>query len=529
MRFLPALLLIAATLSASANADYMDVLFPPLAGFTHAVSSSRDSSAGHGVILSSSAIGNSAPAIAELDGNSANGKEVVVASSDGTLSALSSAGTILWTAKTPNSNCGGSGNRILSSPAVGELFGDGMPYVVIGYGGIVQKGCDGGVSAYRGIDGSLLWNFSVTKWGKRKKLHERFSSVFSTPALSDTDHDGKMEIAFGSFDRHVYLLNANGSVRWYYQAADTAWSSPAFADLNSDGIEEVVFATDISKNTKINPPTPNGGYLYAMPSKSLKGKEIRFRTKYMWITAMDQTPFSSPVVADVLPANPGYEVIMGSGYYFSNSKGRSIKIYSGKTGKLLKSLSISTPTATSVAVADLNGDGLLEVIASVSGATQYGGDGRGEVLAWTPALSAAPMWSVEPSDRGAGASFQFASPVVADIDGNGSQEVLISTGRSVVVLEGESGRQLTCEDSECSASHALYTFAGLSSTPAVGDINSDGFPDVVAAGASSLFSGKGVVYAWTDFSTLGSAVGAMSPFTADWPQARAAAARAGRK
>jgi hypothetical protein len=105
--------------------------------------------------INSSAISYSSPAVAELDGDISNGKEIVVASSDSKVHAYHSNGSILWSHTLPNSNCSATSNsnKIFSSPAIGNLYNDGIPYVVIGYGGIGGATCGGGVVAINGLTG----------------------------------------------------------------------------------------------------------------------------------------------------------------------------------------------------------------------------------------------------------------------------------------------------------------------------------------------------------------------------------------
>lgn len=442
----------------------------------------------------------SAPAIAEVDGDTSNGKEIVVAGNDGIITSLRSDGTELWAASTPDSGCGGR-SRSYSSPAVGELFGDGVPYVVVGYGGF-SKRCQGGVIALDGRNGSLRWNFSTKDFAKKEKFWAVLHNVFSTPALADTDGDGKMEIGFGSFDRSVYLLNADGSIRWYYQAADTVWSSPAFANIDSTPELEMIIGTDISQNKALKPATKNGGNLYAFRTKANPKKKYGFRDSkaYLWLLPLDQVLFSSPAVGDVLPSSPGLEIVINSGCYFperTNQKGgRWTKIVSAK-GKVLQTIPIAACSPSSPALGDLNNDGTPEIVVTVNGAGQVGGDGVSRVMAYN-APTKTTLWTIIPyfNNKNYSLGGNFISPTIADLDNNGSVEVVVPVSTGIGVYDGETGAALTCETGSCESTIKLQTGDVVLSTAAIGDVNSDGIIDIVAA---SKKGSSGAVYAWTNF------------------------------
>jgi hypothetical protein len=380
------------------------------------------------------------PVIAELDGDASNGKEVVVTTSDGTVQVVEKSGSVLWAARTPNATCPETpdSDKMHSSAVVGDLYGTGEIYVVAGYGGFRGKVCDGGVVAYRAKTGEVAWIFSIKNFAKRERFFAFRHAVYGTPTLADVDRDGRLEIGFGSFDRNVYLLNADGTVRWYYNAADTVFTSPAFANVAGDADLEMIVGTDISKNTRIKPPTPNGGYVYALraAAKVKAGTKFGFRSSELqqWRAQFDQVIQSSPVVADLLPATPGLEVVVGNGCYFPERRGarrgKWIKVLSATTGKLLKTLTTTACAPTTVAVGDINNDGLLEVIVPISGSSTAGGDGVSRITAWQPATDRI-VWSVQPvlgtrTDSMAG--FYNRTPVLADVNGDGAVEQALVQG-----------------------------------------------------------------------------------------------------
>jgi len=407
--------------------------------------------------------------------------EMTVAGADGKLYVYHADGTLLWSAELPNFSCQGasSKDKVYSSPAVGALYGDGVPYVVIGYGGF-RGTCKGGVAAYRGSDGALNWDFNLTDFGRREGQFVFVSAVFSTPGLADVDGNGTLEIGFGGFDRNVFLLNANGSVRYYYHAADTVWSSPTFADANGDGLLEMFIGTDITQNKRLNPPTKNGGYIYALRTTLNTGERVDFRDPekkvILWQRYVPQVIFSAPVVADVLSTNPGSELIIGTGCFFPegsrNKNGKFVRVMSLANGKILRTLKTPICTPATPAIGDLDGDGVLDVVISIPSDVDSGGDGRGRLLAWTPETNT-KLWEIRIPKL-----FPFQSPILADLDFDGLPDVIQATAAYIYFYSPVNGAKL-----------GRVRPGGLTqSTPTVVDMDGDSRPDLVAATGQS---GKG--------------------------------------
>jgi hypothetical protein len=501
---------------------------PPQPGFVHPQQLGNEPPERHGVFTSGQAIFRGSPVIAEIDGNPGDGKEVAVGGQDGMVYVYKSDGSLLWEKNVLRQSCSWvSGDAVLhSAPAVGKLDGDaGIPYVIVGYGTIIHSDCDGGVVAYRGDTGAVAWRYSVVD--EPHPTYEQLHGVITSPAVADTDGDGTMEVGFGAYTRYIYLLNHDGSLRMRVQAADTVWSSPAFADLDGDSKLEMVIGTDISANPYLVPPTSNGGYVYAFDTQQRTPPDLGFRQGNKWMTWFDQTIFSSPAVGDLLPDSPGPEVAIGSGSYFpagsTQKTGKWVKILRGSDGAVLRTLAAPSCVRSSPALGDIDDDGLPEVVAIAAGAPDVGGDGSSRVIAWEP-VSGAQKWVTvvrDANDGGHDGNGDLQSPVIADVDGNGSLEVLVSNLTSVHILRGSDGAPLTCQGS-CGDQLSLHTWGWLQSTPAVGDLDGNGIPEVVIGGSHIGNPGHGAVYAWTGLASagLGSPAGGHAPYAAPWPMFR---------
>lgn len=195
--------------------------------------------------------------------------------------------------------------------------------------------------------------------------------------------------------------------------------------------------------------------------------------------------YSSPVIGEVLPSKRGREIVVGSGCYFPARslprKGNEYRVLSLKTGKILKKISTPLCSASSAAIGDINGDGLPDIVLVVDADIANGGDGKGTVMAVTPETGAT-LWSV--STR---ALFPFQSPVLADLGGDGTLEVVVSEATSLAILNGVTGSVVS----------RIRLPGTVQSTSAVTDLrHGDGLADIVAAGGKG---GDGALYLLRNF------------------------------
>lgn len=143
-------------------------------------------------------------------------------------------------------------------------------------------------------------------------------------------------------------------------------------------------------------------------------------------------------------------------------------------------------------LADLTGDGMLEIVVGTSNGIVWAIQANGRVL-WrynmSDALNAAA--SRVPDTRTATAPTPIRStPAVADLNGDGSPEVVVAAGDllthpshgGVVVLNAQGalmpGWPQLPRDSRFPPDHVGY-LDGVASSPAVGDIDGDGSPEIV--------------------------------------------------
>ncbi len=100
---------------------------------------------------------------------------------------------------------------------------------------------DGLEMALGSTDGNL---YVVNKTGSRLFRYTTDGPIRTSPALADLDRDGSPEIIFGGDDGRIYILNASGVSRWQYKTGGFVRSSPAVADINNDGVLEIAVGSD---------------------------------------------------------------------------------------------------------------------------------------------------------------------------------------------------------------------------------------------------------------------------------------------
>ncbi|HWS47196.1 MAG TPA: VCBS repeat-containing protein, partial [Acidimicrobiia bacterium] len=132
-------------------------------------------------------------------------------------------------------------DTVWSSPAIGDITGDGRVDVVVG-GGAFYNGSDGHkVFAWHADDGSALPGWPVTTGG----------ATSSSPALGDLNGDGVADVVIGSRDGSVYAYRGNGQSLWTRQLTFNNSSpggpitgSPIIADMTGSGHNQVGIGND---------------------------------------------------------------------------------------------------------------------------------------------------------------------------------------------------------------------------------------------------------------------------------------------
>lgn len=382
-----------------------------------------------------------------INGTIANAADVFVVERVVSILDLRSLGWSLITSLSVGGDTEDSDLKLKSTPAVGDLDGDGNREIVMAPEDIVY-------AVYR--NGTTMWTYSPT--GDEFKM--------SSPALTDLNGDGKLETIVGSRGGIVYAIYHNGSLYWNYTAGGEIWSSPAVADIDGDSsLEIVVGEKDTGNVTVLN---SDGSVLWTSccyPTKSSPavanldgdvGLEIVFGTEDSTIVALDHNGselwnyttgghvHSSPAIYDI--NNDGIlEVVVGANdnnLYVLN-----------ETGGLVWNENLGGKISSSPALADLNGDGKLEIIFGSEDDKVYAYYSNGSKL-----------WEYLTGDK-----IKWSSPAVGDIDGDCKLEVVIGSKDDYLYAINHDGSLLW----------RYETGDKIETSPVIVDLDGDSYLDVI--------------------------------------------------
>jgi subtilisin family serine protease/PKD repeat protein len=237
------------------------------------------------------------------------------------------------------------GPSLLGAPAIGDLDGDGRKEVVV-------EGIWGPspIFAYR-ADGSPLpgWPQNVNPG-----LGSSYQA-FSEPVLGDLDGDGAEEIVAGSKDGKVYAFRYDGSPLpgWPQLTKPVAVNTAVIGDIDADGRPEVIAGNERSLE---NHTTSDSLFAWHADGTVLPGWPVHVSgvSSFFGYGAPALADLDGDGKPDILVSSdaPTYAPFALNAYRFDGAK----------VGDFPRpTLAVGAWPSNTVAVADLDGDGMLEM------------------------------------------------------------------------------------------------------------------------------------------------------------------------
>jgi hypothetical protein len=241
---------------------------------------------------------------------------------------------------------------------------------------------------------------------------------------------------------------------WF--TSDSGFSTPALADLYGDGQTEIIEGGDQSAGVANGVRYRAGGHVRVIaPTGNYGSKSPAGGLQCQYNT--DQVVQSSPAVGPFL-AGGAVGIVVGTGKYWPDASSTDKILALGKHCNLVWQATLDGYTTSSPALADLLGNGALEVVEGTNN-----GSGGGSVYALS-GPNGSVLWRQPVGGEVIG------SVVTADL-GRAYQDVIVPTTHGAEVLDGRSGRLLA----------SLAPFLGLQNSPLVTD-DPDGKIGIILAG-----------------------------------------------
>ncbi len=386
----------------------------------------------------------SSPTIADINGDGTN--DIVIGDQNGLLRVLDASNGQELPHWPQYAVVSGAPTAIDSTPAVGDLFKNGKKEIVVGVGSTWQPNHNGGVIIFN-PDGSEHCVFHTlddgNPWANNGIPSGYTQPVFSSVAIGDINGDGYPDIAFGSFDGHIYAIDRNCNKILDENVEDSVWSSPALYDIDGDGRDEIFIGGDQAAGGAIN---WSGGEFRAIKwVPGAPGNAVE-----LWKRQVDDTVWSSPALCDI--DNDGrLDVVVGDGFYYHRTATNQVFAWHADDGSALPGWPVTTggETMASPACGDLGGDQIPEVVVSSGDGYVHAYRGNGSQI-W-----ARQLLYVGGAPHNAPAS----SPIIADFNGDGVNDVAAGNDYAFFMLDGRNGSIMQINN----------TFLSHESAGAVGD------------------------------------------------------------
>lgn len=412
---------------------------------------------------------------------------------------------------------------VFSSPRFADLTNDGVLDVVIGAGN-ENFAIQNGVVAVDGASGKVLWKYSTR------------SQIYTSAMFQDINQDQVPDVFIAGRNAQLYAIDGKtGQLIWQfwpgtYREARAAnfhnfYMTQFVEDQNKDGIRDLLVS--------------NGGDAYILPNDTVRprGKVMLICSVTGKTIAQDELPHHRETYyAPHIRYKKGKKkpmVIYASGGETIDGKLWQVPLKKLRKGNIKKSKVLIEDTVKGFIVnsvlADLNHDGVNDIINTRLNSVLSAVDGKSGEVIWeqlfpgyecyvaptvgyfvgdetpdifiTIAKGAYPNYESfdqlvidgntgEISSRTSNGTFQFASAIAADLNGDGLDEIIYNENKMDIETYATTNQFRVMDihngTSEFIGERRIGTC--FSSTPSLVDVDNDGKLELVFAYSNSLNS-----------------------------------------
>ncbi len=328
--------------------------------------------------------------------------------------------------------------------------------------------------------------------GERSWPQTTLSTVVP-PVFYDLDGNGTCEV-IAADDRYCYVYDATGALRtgWPVNTGGSMMQA-AIGDLDGDGVPEILIGSGYP-GARLNCLTPGGaskpGWPVDLPFVTFSNTtcpvlvdidgdqalEAGIATEsgvsffeangtpvtgwpYLWPVPINNPQWSGPAVADV-NGDGALEVAVGNACY----PNWGVHLIRANGTAMPGWPKVTKPTYSSPALADLDHDGQLEIIAQEGDPGSQGS----KLWVWRPDGTTLPGW---PKTIAAEGYSSRCSPAIGDVDGNGSFEIVTLTGDGVLHVIEANASEMPGYPKSTAAVQPI-------SSPSLVDVNADGIEEI---------------------------------------------------